>query len=270
MTRAAVLLLLALPPLAGGCVAAVVPLAAGGLIARSQVPQAQNGPAMMAGDRRGDAAAIARPQPAARDRQAATRAWVMELPAPAGVFAAPAVDPFSAYLDQALAGSPAPSALLAKPSRLEPVRLPCHEAGEKQAPAVLIDLDPAGGLAPLDGAAPADPALAAALAKLRGRGLAIAWITDHPPGKARALRERLRSSGLDPAGADPLLMMRYPGEAKQGRRRALGRAHCVLAIAGDTRADFDELYQHLLRPAAAAPLEAMIGQGWFLIPNPLA
>ena len=44
---------------------------------------------------------------------------------------------------------------------------------------------------------------------------------------------------------------------------------CVVALAGDERADFDELFQYLKNPAAAAPLEALIGKGWFLIPQPL-
>jgi hypothetical protein len=43
----------------------------------------------------------------------------------------------------------------------------------------------------------------------------------------------------------------------------------VLAIAGDGREDFDDLYLHLRNSAAALQLESLLGQGWFLIANPL-
>ena len=99
--------------------------------------------------------------------------------------------------------------------------------------------------------------------------MAIGWITDLAHGDARAVRARLRASGLDPAGQDAFFVRRYPRESKQERRRAIGTTHCVLAIAADGREDFDNLYQHLRDPAGAAPLEAMLGDGWFLIPNPL-
>ncbi len=64
-------------------------------------------------------------------------------------------------------------------------------------------------------------------------------------------------------------MMRRKDDRKQTRRKELGETHCVIAIAGDMRGDFDELFLFLKDPASAAPLERLIGAGWFLIPLPL-
>ena len=40
-------------------------------------------------------------------------------------------------------------------------------------------------------------------------------------------------------------------------------------MAGDDRADFDELYDYLRDPDGAITLEKMFGNGWFLTPPPL-
>lgn len=157
------------------------------------------------------------------------------------------------------------SALLEDPTSLEPVRAPC-QAG---VPAVLVDLDPADGLLPLASASSPAPALVAALNDLRREGIAIAWMTDREPEDAGRIRALLLETRLDPTGRDPLFVMRYPGEEKQRRRRALLETHCLLAIAGDDRRDFDDLYIYLLDPSSALGLEPMIGEGWFLIPTPL-
>ena len=39
----------------------------------------------------------------------------------------------------------------------------------------------------------------------------------------------------------------------------LAEDYCILAMLGDEKADFDELYDHLLRPESAAPLQRLIG-----------
>ena len=84
------------------------------------------------------------------------------------------------------------------------------------------------------------------------------------------LTAKLKSSGLDPDSADQLLLMRYPGDRKQTRRADLAKVSCIIAIAGDTRKDFDELFEYLVNPEAALALELLIGQGWFLIPPVIA
>ncbi|MBH5321625.1 hypothetical protein [Aurantiacibacter sediminis] len=157
------------------------------------------------------------------------------------------------------------SALLEDPTSLTPSRAPC----EASVPAVLIDLDPAESVLPLGNGAVTDPSLVAVVEGFRREGIAIAWITDREPTDAGIIRGLLQQARLDPTGRDPLFVQRYPGETKQERRQALLETHCVLAIAGDERADFDDLYTYIRDPSLAAGLEPMIGQGWFLIPTPI-
>ena len=197
-----------------------------------------------------------------------------DLAAAPGLSAPPAPPPPPAaygallsYVDEASRDGAGPgtrrSALLEAPGALKPITSRCS-TGQ---PAVLIDLDPAGKLG---GAAPrADRGLIGALAQLRAQGVAIFWISERSAGEAPAIREALRASGLDLSGRDELVLMRYPRDRKQTRRAAIGATRCVLAIVGDERRDFDELYAYLREPGFAQPLEAMIGRGWFLAPPPL-
>ncbi|RPF71232.1 HAD family hydrolase [Aurantiacibacter spongiae] len=182
---------------------------------------------------------------------------------------APQSASYTAFHDYAAArfaeGDWSRSAILADPGKLRPLRAPCEE----HRPAVLVDLDPQAGLVPLSPTARPAARFVGLLGDLRRRGITVAWMTDREPSDARAVRARLRDTGLDPTGRDPLFVQRYPGEKKQARRQALGETHCLLAIAGDERADFDDLYLYLLDQSSAAPLEAMLGEGWFLMPAPL-
>ncbi|RDC60949.1 hypothetical protein HME9302_02166 [Alteripontixanthobacter maritimus] len=156
--------------------------------------------------------------------------------------------------------------LLSQPSSLRDDRLDCGLAQR----AVLLDLDPAGDI--FDPATPpvADPSLAAALAQFRERDVDIIWISGASAAEAGSIRRALKETGLDAAGQDQLLLMRYAEDRKQTRRRAIGADRCLIAIAGDEREDFDELYAYLRNPQDAAALEGIIGQGWFLTPTPLA
>ena len=198
-------------------------------------------------------------------------------PAPAPVAAAepapaPTPTPFAAFhryaLDRLAGNGPGNvrrSMLLADPASLDPALQAC---GTKP-PAVLIDLDPANSLLPLVAGNRADQQLGALLVDLRTRGVAVYWISGHSPGAASAIRQQLTASALDPTGNDPLIVARFASETKQQRRRALGETHCLLAVLGDSRSDFDELYDYLRDPGLADPLEVLIGHGWFLAPNPL-
>lgn len=240
-----------------GCVAAAFPVLAGSAMLRSRAEAA---------DARADAEAAAY-EAEVEVLDAIALAETTAMPAPG-----PRAQPGDAYLalhgfaQRAVRSQAAPvSALLDDPTLLQPIRAMCDE----EQPALLIDLDPQDALVPLAEATGSNPALVAALEDLRRQGLAIAWMTDRPPEDAGALREVLASTGLDPAGEDPIFVQRYPGEAKQARRRALGETHCVIAMAGDERKDFDDLYQYVRDPAAAQALEPMLGHGWFLIPNPI-
>lgn len=157
------------------------------------------------------------------------------------------------------------SMLLLDPPSLDPELQPCGN----QPPAVLIDLDPANGLLPLVSSDRASPELIGYLADLRQRGVTIFWISGHAPGAAARIRQRLTNSALDPDGIDQLIVTRFAGESKQARRYALGNSNCLLAILGDHRGDFDELYDFVLDPIMAGPLEVHIGDGWFIAPPPL-
>lgn len=162
-------------------------------------------------------------------------------------------------------GMPMTSAMLADPTSLQPVRSECGD----NPPTVVIDLDPEGGLVPLVGPLEVNAGLSSVLDDLRARDVNIAWITDRGPVDARAVRDRLVAAGLDRRGTDSLYVERYPGETKQARRAALAETQCVIALAGDTRADFDVLYDYLINPADARPLDALLNNGWFLIGNPV-
>ena len=181
-----------------------------------------------------------------------------------------AYDPFFGYVlgqvsQDPLSGGERKSALLANPGQLDAETLPCGF----RPPAVMIDIDPENGLVPLEG----DPSLNAPLARvasaLRSQGVSIFWVTGRTADRAGAVRTRLALSDLDPMGEDSLIVMRYPQDRKQTRRRAFAEEHCVVAILGDEKADFDELYQYLRSPDDAVTLERLVGDRWFLAPTPL-
>ncbi|MEM6476403.1 MAG: hypothetical protein AAF687_09580 [Pseudomonadota bacterium] len=156
------------------------------------------------------------------------------------------------------------SAILKDPASLTPVREECTI----YKPTILIDLDTeTDGTGPIT--APPNPALGQGLQSLRDKGVEIAWISERSAGQAGDIRLALKQSGIDPQARDTLLMMRYPGDRKQTRREELAKSACIIAIAGDSREDFDELYEYLVNPDAALALEELIGDGWFLVPSVL-
>ncbi len=154
------------------------------------------------------------------------------------------------------------SAVLRNPSVLDGERAQCSNGK----PTILIDLDPSDATLAPDNGIQSDPVLAQGLAALRENGIEVAWISGLSADRAGDVRSALSSSGLDPANEDSLLLMRYPNDRKQTRRKELAESVCLLAIAGDDRKDFDELYDYLLKPSAAFALEPLINNGWFLTP----
>ncbi len=260
----------------GGCVAAAIPLAASGaLVGRDSNPDGQDtalepgqpslgAPAQEEGGRlaaRGDTPPprMLRPDEAIPDNARGT--------------AQPARgNPYAAFYSHAIAQArrdpvetPRKSAMLASPASLEPVTQDCSI----KPPAVLIDLDPQGGVFAADTGPGRNPQLAEILSALRVQEVEVHWISGASASDAGAIRKRLLETGLDPWGRDPLLLLRRPGDRKQVLRRELSGTHCVVAIAADTRGDFDELFDYLRHPAAGAPLDILIGDGWFLTPLPL-
>lgn len=161
--------------------------------------------------------------------------------------------------------TPRQSAVLAAPGSLSPIRTDCSI----RPPAVLFDLDPMDGTFDPADATTADPSLPQMLAALRMQEIEIFWSSTLPAVRAGEVRKALTDSGLDPRGRDGLLLMRNKEDRKQARIKDLSETHCLVAIAGDRRADFDELYLYLRDKSAAQPLEELIGAGWFLTPLPL-
>lgn len=188
------------------------------------------------------------------------------LPTPAG--AAP--DPWAEFVNYALgqvtAGNGQPvgqSALLVSGASLGLPRLrPCMARD----PAVIIDLDHAAENAE---ASPPPAGLAAQLERLRAAGIVVVWISQSPASEVANVAAKVRGAGLDPAGTDPLLLLRSARDRKQALREEASRDVCPIAIAGDRKGDFDELFDYLRDPRAAAGLESLIGSGWFIVPPPL-
>lgn len=251
-------LALALPAMLTGCVgAAVIPLLASGpLFARHHVKAATPVPGKSAS--RGSRA----------DSEPVLTS-LKQLPAPTE--ARPALDdPWQKFFTFALAGASSKddasqkhSALLTpNPSLVSPDLRDCPAP----APAVVIDLDPGTSLFDPQqlGAAPAG--VAEGLARLRTAGIVVLWISQLPASRAADVARALQTAHLDPAGTDQLLLVRSAEDRKQLLREDALADVCIVAIAGDARHDFDELFDYLRHPEQAAGLDAMLGSGWFLVP----
>ncbi|MDX2209527.1 MAG: hypothetical protein SFV20_04115 [Sphingopyxis sp.] len=235
--RAAMLAAIAAAPLAG-CAAAAIPAIAGATIAAADGKTAK---------------------PAA---QAATAP-----PAAQGEAAPPGPLPaeFTALVDHVRQraalwreGAPINSLVLDdRQTVLNPVAIGCA----RREPLVIIDADPSPNAEPADDAARASwtPVLAA----IRAEGVGILWVT----AKADADTASLRGA-LGPG--DTIAGRRDAADRKQLIRQRWATTHCILAVVGDTRGDADEAYDYLRSPDAVLPIDSNWGQGWFLLPLPLA
>jgi hypothetical protein len=154
------------------------------------------------------------------------------------------------------------SAMLSDPIALDGQRRRCDE---DQQPVAVIDLDPMGDIATLPANPSKQPGLALGLAVLREAGVVIAWVSDMSADESGALRTALELSGLDPRGEDIISLRREQDDRKFLRITNLAGSACIIAIAGDERADFDERFKYLRSPEAGAALEPVIGDGWFLV-----
>jgi hypothetical protein len=265
---------LALIPLLSGCLGAVaIPLVAGGTLFvrdRHRVRAATPVPVAKAPRSKGRAtpapAAVASPPPGI------TITTLKELPPPSDAgegLAGDAWGPFLAYAERWFAGksgqvSVPPSALLEQPPATDSAnRLRC----KAPVPAVVIDLDQGAEAFVPERLAPAPPSLAEGLARLRQGGTVVLWISGLPAARAADVAEALRRSGLDPQGLDQLLLIRKRDDRKQLLRQDASKDVCIVAIAGDERGDFDELFDYLRNPGAAVGLYRLMGQGWFLVPS---
>lgn len=151
--------------------------------------------------------------------------------------------------------------LVERVSLIEPKAIDC---GTK-APAILIDLDAAPGDTIIEG----EPSgFGPLLQLLRDAGVAVAWISERTPAMLEEDVAALRRGPIPAFRDDDIQLPAWSGPAKQDRRLALAASHCVMAIAGDRRGDFDILFDYLRDPDYAIRLEAWMDRGWFLLPNP--
>lgn len=151
---------------------------------------------------------------------------------------------------------------------------PEYVACGERPPAVIVDLDDSVlGSEPAVGTAPtgwqANAGLPEGLERLRTAGVAILWMTDAPFYQLDEIRARLRETGLDTGGRDPVYAQRGSSDRKQLRRLDAAAAWCIVAAAGDRQADLDEVYDYLVRPEAAVQLDRLWNQGWFITPAPI-
>lgn len=257
---------LALLPSLSGCIAAAVAIpmaAAAGMIGKNvRVRAATPVP------ERGEADEALASSTQVRSAPGMTLTTLTELPAPSVV--GTAADPWRPFVDYALRRATdkqrTESALLETNAlgALQPRRLACSES----APAVVVDLDAGPStFAPGSVGLPSQ-GLAEGLARLREAGIVVLWISQASANEVRKVADALRLSGLDPAGRDPLLLVRNQEDRKQTLRQEANLDVCVIAIAGDKQGDFDELFDYLRDPSTAVGLAAMVGEGWFIAPVP--
>ena len=307
MTLRGRLRLLAAAPLAlmlGGCAAAAIPLLAGTVIARKEATRGEPKPeptpspkpvtpivevltsdyslpatgAQSATPPGLTPAALVTPAPPPASQPVTPE--LVPTAAPATPFAAapPALaspGSYAAFASYAIARAVTPPSGTVRRSALvdqttitsEPRFSDCGDSP----PAVAIDLDKGGKPFDLADAPFPAPGLAEELARIRAAGITLLWSATLPVDSAQKLYTVLRASGLDPDRTDRLLLLRTADERKQLRRFAASRDWCIIAIAGDARGDFDELYDYLRDPSGplAAALAPTFGDGWFLVPPPI-
>lgn len=289
MFRAASLLALVLASMSlSGCVAAVIPLAAVGLIGKSELDRRREAGLIANADVVPDSAGIVTAVDTVGSAESnlaiGTGEFDLDEVAPASLEEAASIDaaaiPIGAYGDWAKfalsaqdrlnAGQDIASAVLVpRVSLVSPQAIPC----EDKPAAVIIDLDVGSDA---DTQAIDDTMqlsgdmrqLSQALDKLRESKIAVIWLSARGAGEAAALQKELRQRGLLPIGAEDFLSLnRGPDDRKQLRRWETAELFCILAAAGDARGDFDELYDYLLKPEYAIALERNFGNGWFVIAN---
>lgn len=254
-----------------GCAAAILPVAAAGVIGKTQVGAArmrtQAAEQQVAALPETARAAVVSTEPA----DIASEAEVSPDSALALLAAAGINHPYLPMARYALAqaqrrqaGTEVRSAVLVEQvSLIEPRAVDCSTRPF----AILIDMDEAPGVVLSDGEATGFGEL---LDLLRANGIAIAWLSDRPANLLDADLATLRAGAVPALRDGDIELFAYPGLRKQEHRWNLAATHCVLAIAGDSKSDFDELFGYLRDPDYAIRLDAWIDKGWFLLPYPLA
>jgi hypothetical protein len=108
------------------------------------------------------------------------------------------------------------------------------------------------------------------LRSLRAAEISVIWLSSQPVAASQKVAAILDEAGFSESASDDFLFLDRGGEdRKQVRRWDAARTYCIIAMAGDDRSDFDELYAYLRDPDGAIMLEPMFENGWFLTPPPL-
>jgi len=137
--------------------------------------------------------------------------------------------------------------------------------------AVVIDLDDKAGRNWME----ADTlyrqnGLVEVLRSLRAAEISVIWLSNQPVSASEIVAAILEEAGFSQSESDDFLFLDRGGDdRKQVRRWDAARNYCIVAMAGDDRSDFDELYAYLRDPDGAIMLESMFDNGWFLAPPPL-
>lgn len=261
--RAFVCAALLMPMVLSGCVAALVPIAAGGVIAKTQLDgrkRTKAAEASLTPERATEQALpISVPIPQEPSLNAADRLLFSAVRHPYLGFTLYALG----RREQRTLGMPVRSAVLVRNISLaDPKTIDC---GTKPM-AVIIDLDE-GNRAQNEASKAGE--LAILLETLREADIQIAWLSADTAAAAQRRIDALQS-GDTPAlkNNDLVLTAQKRGPRKQERRWELAKTYCVIAIAGDKKSDFDELYDYLRKPDLAIRLDAFIDRGWFELPAP--
>lgn len=261
MRLVAAFLLAGLLPLLQGCVAAAIPVVAGAAMAKTRIDKNPTPPVSPK-----QATPVRTASAADRSDLRIIPTSLSALPAPDAVHGlkSNSIQAFGTYAREIANLTPGQgtriSALLIAPGELNAKRAAC---GSRPL-AVIVDLDPGRGTFDPLSPGQAEPMLGPVLADIRAQDIAVVWFSRLGENFADAARAALAAGGLDPTGQDTLILMSDIDDRKQTRRDAVAKTLCPIAILGDERADFDELYLYLKNPESAIALDASIGRGWFL------
>lgn len=294
--RSALILLAALP-LLSSCVAALLPLAALGTIGKKQIDRAEAKREFVAagaidlampagkvtiGDDGGAAEALPRTGKKFSGQGGALEAVEVDLDGDAADYAAqffrpvdPDSSPYASFAAYALKqsaklaeGEGVRSAVLVpRVDIFKPETMAC----EGKPLAVVIDLDDTTGRDWIEAETLyRQNGLIEVLLSLRAGELSVIWLSDQPLAASGKISAILNEAGFSQSESDDFLFLDRGGDdRKQVRRWDAARNYCIVAMAGDDRADFDELYTYLRDPDGAVTLEPMFNNGWFLTPPPL-
>jgi len=296
--RATALFVLATVPLLSGCVAALLPLAAAGAIGKGEIDRVKAKREFVAAG----AVDLARPSVTVEDPDVIgeflaksgneqskfagqgegveiaeldlnqdSQTYLSRFFQPIG----PQASPFAGFAAHALSQSKRLQegegvnsvVLVQKVDIFKPKTIGC---GGKPL-AVVIDLDHADDSDWINASTLyRQNGLIEALRSLRAAEISVIWLSDKPLAAVNNISAILKDGGLSESEADDFLFLhRGSDDRKQVQRWDAARNYCIVAIAGDERADFDELYDYLRDPDGAISLEHMFDNGWFLTPPPL-